>query len=207
MADLSDDELLAELGVAIELPKARTYTPREERIIAGFEDIVRFREKHGRLPQHGEDCDIFERLYAVRLDRVRELDECRDLLRPLDTYGLLNPSDGDMIASVEDIDDDALLAELGIAVEPAGDDIDQAVADADVDFHLWIAVDEEGHHGAEQKRHCIFEDVDPDPAGRCIAEPVEIFSRIADGLQRPFDRGPQLLSGSGKRHASSGSVQ
>lgn len=123
MADLSDDELLAELGVAIELPKARTYTPREERIIAGFEDIVRFREKHGRLPQHGEDCDIFERLYAVRLDRVRELDECRDLLRPLDTYGLLNPSDGDMIASVEDIDDDALLAELGIAVEPAGDDI------------------------------------------------------------------------------------
>jgi len=32
MADLSDDEVLAELGVAIEQPKARTYTPREERI-------------------------------------------------------------------------------------------------------------------------------------------------------------------------------
>ncbi|MFC0307663.1 GIY-YIG nuclease family protein [Rhizorhabdus histidinilytica] len=123
MADLSDDELLAELGVAIEQPKARTYTPREERIIAGFEDIVRFHEEHGRPPQHGEDRDIFERLYAVRLDRLRELDECRDLLTPLDTLGLLNTAQTVAPVSVEDIDDDALLAELGISVEPDDDDI------------------------------------------------------------------------------------
>ena len=51
--------------------------PREERIIAGFEEIQRFVEKHGRAPQHGEDRDIFERLYAVRLDRLRALEECR----------------------------------------------------------------------------------------------------------------------------------
>jgi hypothetical protein len=31
----------------------------------GFEDIARFYEEHGRLPQHGEERDIFERLYAV----------------------------------------------------------------------------------------------------------------------------------------------
>ncbi|AOF96713.1 GIY-YIG nuclease family protein [Sphingobium sp. RAC03] len=121
MADLSDDELLAELGVAIEKPKARTYTPREERIIAGFEDVVRFYDEHGRAPQHGEERDIFERLYAVRLDRLRELDECRVLLAPLDTHGLLNTPEAAM--PVDNIDDDALLAELGIAVDPAADDI------------------------------------------------------------------------------------
>lgn len=123
MADLSDDELLAELGLSIEQPKTRTYTPREERIIAGFEDVVRFHDEHGRAPQHGEDRDIFERLYAVRLDRLRELDECRDLLTPLDKHGLLNTAGTDAPLLVEDIDDDALLAELGIAVDPADDDI------------------------------------------------------------------------------------
>lgn len=123
MADLSDDELLAELGVAIEQPKARTYTPREERIIAGFEDIVRFHDEHGRAPLHGEDRDIFERLYAVRVDRLRELDECRELLTPLDTHGLLSMAEVEAAMPVENIDDDALLAELGIAVDPAADDI------------------------------------------------------------------------------------
>jgi hypothetical protein len=48
----------------------------EERIIAGFEDIERFYEQHGRLPVHGEDRDIFERLYAVRLDKIRSSPKC-----------------------------------------------------------------------------------------------------------------------------------
>jgi integrase len=42
-----------------------------------------------KLPQHGEDRDIFERLYAVRLDRLRTLGECRSPLKPLDHQGLL----------------------------------------------------------------------------------------------------------------------
>jgi len=119
MADLTDDELLAELGVAAEVPKARTYTPREERIIAGFEDIVRFHDEHGRAPLHGEDRDIFERLYAVRLDRLRGLVEARELLGPLDKHGLLA---GDVVASTpEAVDDDELLAELGIEPDAADD--------------------------------------------------------------------------------------
>ena len=64
MTDLSDDELLAELGVSIEPLKIGVRTPREERIIAGFEDIQRFFEANGRVPRHGEGLDIFERLYA-----------------------------------------------------------------------------------------------------------------------------------------------
>lgn len=112
-----DDALLAELGVEVENKKAASRTPREERIIAGFEDIQRFVEEHGRAPQHGEERDIFERLYAVRLDRLRELEECRTLLEPLDHQGLLTGEAVSAPAVAEDIDDDALLAELGVEAE------------------------------------------------------------------------------------------
>jgi hypothetical protein len=120
MPELSDDELLAELGVEFAQAKARTYTPREERIIAGFEDIARFYEEHGRRPQHGEDRDIFERLYAVRLDRLRGLEDCRELLAGMDKHGLLEGSRESEAVSTDEIDDDSLLAELGIA--PIGED-------------------------------------------------------------------------------------
>lgn len=119
MAELTDDELLDELGIEIEEQKARTYTAREERIIAGFEDILRFFEEHGRAPQHGEDRDIFERLYAVRLDRLRAQSECRELLAGIDKHGLLAVAREDS-APADEIDDDSLLAELGI--EPSGED-------------------------------------------------------------------------------------
>ncbi|WP_421856609.1 GIY-YIG nuclease family protein [Oceanicaulis sp.] len=114
-----DDALLAELGVEVEAKKAVTRTPREERIIAGFEEIQRFVEEHDRVPQHGEERDIFERLYAVRLDRIRKLEECRALVEPLDHQGLLagtSPADS---PDVEELDDDALLRELGVESETA----------------------------------------------------------------------------------------
>lgn len=111
---LSDDELLAELGVSAEPPKAGGRTPREERIIAGFEDIQRFFETHGRVPQHGEELDIFERLYAVRLDRLRALPEALTLLAARDTYGLLAVPDGQQQPKLEELNDEALLAELGV---------------------------------------------------------------------------------------------
>ena len=112
-----DDALLAELGVEIEAKKAVTRTPREERIIAGFEEIQRFAEEHERAPQHGDDRDIFERLYAVRLDRIRELQECQGLIEPLDGSGLLTDAAQAAVVNMEELDDDALLAELGIELE------------------------------------------------------------------------------------------
>ncbi|WP_310459828.1 GIY-YIG nuclease family protein [Sphaerotilus sp.] len=118
MADLDDDELLEALGVEIAQLKASSRTPREERIIAGFEDILRFHQTHGRPPQHGEDRDIFERLYAVRLDQLRQLPEAQTLLAELDTPGLLT---GTAAASpqTEDMDEDALLAALGLGDAPS----------------------------------------------------------------------------------------
>lgn len=120
MVDLTDDELLAELGVTAEQPKSRTYTPREERIIAGFEDVVRFYEEHGRAPQHGDERDIFERLYAVRLGRIRELEDCRELLAGMDKHGLLVAKEHEISVPPDEIDDDTLLAELGVG--PIGDE-------------------------------------------------------------------------------------
>ncbi|MBI1919892.1 MAG: GIY-YIG nuclease family protein [Geobacter sp.] len=114
-----DDDLLAKLGVEVEVQKQSRRTPREERIIAGFEEIQRFVEQHGRAPQHGEDKDIFERLYAVRLDRLRALEECRSLLVPLDHQGLLTGAEVVRAETAETMDDDELLAELEGAVCPS----------------------------------------------------------------------------------------
>ncbi|WP_417308036.1 GIY-YIG nuclease family protein [Devosia sp.] len=120
MADFTDDDdaLLAELGVDVEVKKTSTYTPQQERVIAGFEEIQRFVGDHSRQPQHGETNDIFERLYAVRLDRLRSLDEFRPLLEPLDHQGLLAGAVALPASAVDDLDDDALLAELGVEAEP-----------------------------------------------------------------------------------------
>ena len=120
MADLTDLELLAELGVETAPEPVRSLTPLQERIIAGFEDIQRFVAENGRLPQHGEDRDVFERLYAVRLDRLRGLPEASDLLANIDTSGILN-SDASIGQTPENLDDVALLAELGIDAGSASD--------------------------------------------------------------------------------------
>jgi hypothetical protein len=106
------DELAGELEEFAPPEKKGGRPAREERIIAGFEDIQRFFDQHGRVPQHGEDRDIFERLYAVRLDRLRSLAECRAILEPLDHQGLL----ADAPAATEpsaDYNVEDLAAELG----------------------------------------------------------------------------------------------
>lgn len=112
MSDLDLDELRAELDDFAQ-PKARGgRSAREERIIAGFEEIQRFVEQYGRAPQRAEDKDIFERLYAVRLDRMRALEECRALLTPLDHQALLAEVGNAPAVPAETMDDDQLLAEL-----------------------------------------------------------------------------------------------
>lgn len=101
MSDFNLDDLRDELGVYAQPEKARGRSAIEERVIAGFEEIQRFVENHGHLPQHGDGKDIFERLYAVRLDRLRTQEAFRVLLAPLDHKGLLievvepSLSDGD----------------------------------------------------------------------------------------------------------------
>lgn len=80
MSEIDLDGLRAEYGTK---KKVVGRSAREERIIAGIEDIQRFFDTHGRLPVHGEERDIFERIYATRLDRLRELDEAQPFLGTL----------------------------------------------------------------------------------------------------------------------------
>lgn len=125
MAERVTDEdlkLLDELGVDTAPAVTGAHSPREQRIIAGFEDIQRFYDEHGRAPQHGEDRDIFERLYAVRLDRLRESEECRAVLKGMDTRGLLDaaaPTDAG--ADSGELDDAALLDSLGVDTSSISD--------------------------------------------------------------------------------------
>lgn len=139
-----DEALLAELGEVVEAPKAIKYTPTQERIIAGFEDIQRFVREHGRLPQHGEDRDIFERLYAVRLDRIRALQECRELLEPLDADGLLNAS---VDADIEEMSDEDLLESLGVEGE--------TTEDITVMKHVRPIADRKAAEEVAQRKTCV----------------------------------------------------
>lgn len=120
-----DLDLLDELGVETAPAISGGRTPREQRIIAGFEEIERFVEEQGRLPQHGEERDIFERLYAVRLDAIRNSPECRGVLKDLDPRGLLGEG-GAESAAQEDMSDDELLADLG-ALEPVVNEVTELV--------------------------------------------------------------------------------
>jgi hypothetical protein len=108
-----DDDLLAELGVEVEPVKTGSRPPKEERIIAGFEEIQRFVEEHGHAPIHGEDRDIFERIYAVRLERISLQPDCRKLVEDMDHQGILLPSQGEADPANE-LDDDELLEALGV---------------------------------------------------------------------------------------------
>jgi hypothetical protein len=119
MDKLDLDELAAELAdFAPAEKKLATYTPREERVIAGFEDIERFYDEHGRLPQHGDNLDIFERLYAVRLDRLSALEDCRTLLATFDKHRLLGRVEA--ASDAEELDPDDLMAELA-GLDDGGD--------------------------------------------------------------------------------------
>jgi len=121
MPELSDLELLDALGVEAKAKKKAKLTPKQERIITGFEEIQRFVEENGHAPSHGEDKNIFERLYATRLDRIRKLPECYELVAELDTQGLLDGTSSEDEVDLEEINDDELLAQLGVEATKKND--------------------------------------------------------------------------------------
>jgi len=147
MAKMNDDELLAALGVEVSPVKVVTHTPREERIIAGLEDIVRFYDTHGRIPQNGADLDIFERLYAVRLEKIRKLPEALVLLADLDSYGLLTTSNN-ISEDIDAMDADTLLAELGVSLSPSDEN------DVTVLRHVRSAAEKRAVDEVAQREKC-----------------------------------------------------
>lgn len=165
--DLSLDELESELSDFAQPDKKSGRPPREERIIAGFEDIQRFYEQHGRIPQHGEDKDIFERIYAVRLDRLRTLEECRALLEPRDRQGLLTGT-ASISAPVDMLGDDELMAELD-SVDGTGDITELR--------HVRTTADKRAAEEIANRTTC------PD---------FDLFKRLFQDVQRDLDNGTRV---------------
>lgn len=179
MSEPDLDELAAELSEFAVPETKKTRTPREERVIAGFEEIQRFVEKHGRAPQHGEDRDIFERLYSVRLDRLRSLSECRVLLEPLDHQGLLAGTASVPEPSTE-FDVDQLAAELAEV-----DDAD----DITVLRHVRTSAEKRAAEEIADRKRCedfetfkpLFERVQADiKTGMRQSQPIEAGSRAIE---------------------------
>lgn len=180
MSDFNLDDLADELAdFAPAKKKQTTYTAREERIIAGFEDIVRFFEEHGRAPQHGHGRDIFERLYAVRLDRLRAQEDCRELLSEFDQHGLLNAET--LTAEDGELDVDDLASELAGLND--GDDITQL-------RHVRSAEEKRAADEIARRDKChdfdkfkpLFEQVKQDLAtGTRVTRPFELKAEIRPG--------------------------
>lgn len=181
MTDLDLDELRSELDEFAQPEKKGGRSAREERIISGFEEIQRFVDAHGRAPQHGENNDIFERIYAARLDRLRALDECRSLILPLDRQGLLAGTVAVSAEEDEPIDDEELLAELREAA--GGPDITEL-------RHVRTSADKRAAEEIANRTKCedfdrfkpLFEQVQHDlEAGVRQTRPFELKAEIRPG--------------------------
>jgi hypothetical protein len=187
MADRVTDEdleLLGELGVEVAPEDKGGRTPREQRVIAGFEEIERFHDEHGHAPQHGEDRDIFERLYAVRLDRIRESGECRAILKGLDRRGLLGESPRAGTPDAADgASDDELLAALGVGADAATDDSVSKLV-----------------HVRSNAERAAAEDV----ARRTPCADFETFRPVFETVQRELDAGERRTAAFARRDSGDG---
>lgn len=161
-----DDALLAELGIEVEPKKVAARIANEERIIAGFEEIQHFVEHSGRLPSMAEGNDIFERIYATRLNQIRRQQECRDVVADLDHQGLLDGETVEDEIAADTLSDDELLAELGVSVS----------SDDDVTNLRYVKSQ------AEKK---AAEEI----ANRTVCEDFETFKPLFEAVQQELDTG------------------
>jgi hypothetical protein len=106
MVDL--DDLAEGLSEFAQPKKKQSRTPVEDRIVSGFEEILRFVEENGHQPSNFPEKDIFERLLAVRLDALRSNSQARELLLEMDDLKLLSAEIKSHEVSSESFDVDEL---------------------------------------------------------------------------------------------------
>lgn len=173
---LADD--LAEFATE-DKPVARSAV--DERVIAGFEDIQRFAVQAGHPPRHGDDKDIFERLYAVRLERLSANPAHVDLLLPSDHQGLLNEA-STASEFVDDIDLDALASDL--------EDLDDVASDITELKHVRPVAEKRAAEEIANREACadfdkfkpLFEKVQSElDAGLRTTRPPETSAEIEAG--------------------------
>ena len=89
MKHLSDEQILDELEIELELKSTKVLTSLEERLISGFEEINVFYETHQRIPSLNDDADIFEKIYASRLEKIKQNSAMSSVVVHLDKFELL----------------------------------------------------------------------------------------------------------------------
>lgn len=119
MTDEDLDKLIAadDLGLTKPKPKRTPQTTEEERLLEGFQELIRFVETTGAAPvEFG--AGINERLLFARLNAIRmNPSQCERLL-PFDEYGLLKgeipvpAKETQQAATIDDILDDTFLDSL-----------------------------------------------------------------------------------------------
>ena len=80
MKRLSDEQILDELEIELELKSTKVLTPLEERLISRFEEINVFYESHQRVPSLDDNADIFEKLCASRLEKIKQNSEMKSVV-------------------------------------------------------------------------------------------------------------------------------
>lgn len=176
MADISDDDLLSELGIDLAPVKQVTYTAKEEHLISGFEEIIQFYEKNERVPSNSNNVDIFERLYAVRLDQLRKLPEAKSLLEDFDQHNLLNSSTSEP-SDMSKLEDDDLLSELGIEIE---------------DEHNILVLNNVRSSDERKEAELIGK--------QKVCEDFEVFKPLFDQIQKDLDTGVRYTKRYGKNN-------
>ena len=116
------------------------------------------------------------------LDRLRVLDECRLLLGPLDHQGLLAAGRPAAVAGVDAIDDDELLAQLG--VEDSGSDITDLK-------HVRTAADKSAAEEIANRRKC-----DDFERFKRLFQKVQLELASGTRQSRPFELKAEIRPGS-----------
>ena len=162
--------------------KSESRSATEERIIAGFEDIQRFVEKEGHAPGHSAENNIFERLYAVRLQRLVSNAEYARLLKPIDHQSLLASNVNMDEEEDEEFDLDALATDL--------QDLDDETSDLTELHHVRSVVEKRTAEEIANRDRCddfdkfkpLFEQVQSDlDSGLRITRPPETSAKIEAG--------------------------
>lgn len=176
MADFSDDDLLSELGIDLAPVKSVTYTAKEERIISGFEEITQFYEKNNRIPLNSPEVDIFERIYAVRLEQLKKSQDAKMLLLESDQYNLLNESNL-IEVDLTSLEDSDLLDELGIDIN--GEDS--------------VLVLHNVRSSSERKEAELI-------GKQKVCEDFEVFKPLFDEIQKDLESGARYTKRYGKNN-------
>ncbi|MDC1433600.1 GIY-YIG nuclease family protein [Burkholderiales bacterium] len=101
--------------------KVQARPPKEERIIEEFLQIQRFVTEAGHLPSSDESSDIFERIYATRLAKLRQQSDSIEILKEFDSDGLLEALSAETDVISENISHDDLADKLRSIQSQTGD--------------------------------------------------------------------------------------